>query len=127
AVGAAVSEVEVDSRTGAFELLRTDILHDVGNSINAGINRGQVEGGFIQGLGWLTTEELVWDKDGCLLSHSPDTYKIPAIGDIPKDFRVAFLTDAEQAGNIYGSKAVGEPPLILAISVREAIRDAKQE
>ncbi len=124
AVGAAVSEVEVDSRTGAFELLRTDILHDVGTSINAGINRGQVEGGFIQGLGWLTTEELVWDKDGCLLTHSPDTYKIPAIGDIPKDFRVAFLTDAEQAGNIYGSKAVGEPPLMLAISVREAIRDA---
>jgi xanthine dehydrogenase molybdopterin binding subunit/xanthine dehydrogenase small subunit len=124
AIGAAVTEVEVDSRTGGFQLLRTDILHDVGTSINTGINRGQVEGGFIQGLGWLTTEELVWDKDGCLLTHSPDTYKIPAIGDIPKDFRVAFLTEAEQPGNIYGSKAVGEPPLMLAISVREAIRDA---
>jgi xanthine dehydrogenase molybdopterin binding subunit/xanthine dehydrogenase small subunit len=124
AVGAAVSEVEVDSRTGAFQLLRTDILHDVGTSINLGINRGQIEGGFIQGLGWLTVEELVWDKQGRLLTHSPDTYKIPAIGDIPRDFRVAFLSEAEQPGNIYGSKAVGEPPLMLAISVREAIRDA---
>jgi xanthine dehydrogenase molybdopterin binding subunit/xanthine dehydrogenase small subunit len=124
AVGAAVSEVEVDSRTGAFQLLRTDILHDVGTSINPGINRGQIEGGFVQGIGWLTIEELVWDEQGRLLTHSPDTYKIPAIGDIPKDFRVAFLTDAEQPGNIYGSKAVGEPPLMLAISVREAIRDA---
>jgi xanthine dehydrogenase molybdopterin binding subunit/xanthine dehydrogenase small subunit len=124
AIGAAVTEVEVDSRTGAFQLLRTDILHDVGTSINPAINRGQIEGGFIQGLGWLTVEELVWDKEGCLLTHSPDTYKIPAIGDIPKDFRVAFLSDAEQPGNIYGSKAVGEPPLMLAISVREAIRDA---
>ena len=124
AIGAAVTEVEVDSRTGAFQLLRTDILHDVGTSINPGINRGQIEGGFIQGLGWLTVEELVWDKEGRLLTHSPDTYKIPAIGDIPKDFRVSFLTDADQPGNIYGSKAVGEPPLMLAISVREAIRDA---
>ena len=124
AVGAAVSEVEVDSRTGAFQLLRTDILHDAGTSINLGINRGQIEGGFIQGLGWLTVEELVWDKEGRLLTHSPDTYKIPAIGDIPRDFRVAFLAEAEQPGNIYGSKAVGEPPLMLAISVREAIRDA---
>jgi xanthine dehydrogenase large subunit len=124
AIGAAVSEVEIDSRTGAFQLLRTDILHDVGNSINAGINRGQIEGGFVQGLGWLTVEELVWDKEGRLLTHSPDTYKIPAIGDIPRDFRVSFLTDAAQPGNIYGSKAVGEPPLMLAISVREAIRDA---
>jgi xanthine dehydrogenase large subunit len=124
AVGAAVSEVEVDSRTGAFQLLRTDILHDVGTSINPGINRGQIEGGFIQGLGWLTVEELVWDEQGRLLTHSPDTYKIPAIGDIPKDFRIAFLSDAGQPGNIYGSKAVGEPPLMLAISVREAIRAA---
>lgn len=124
AIGAAVSEVEIDSRTGTFQLLRTDILHDVGRSINPGINRGQIEGGFIQGLGWLTVEELVWDRQGRLLTHSPDTYKIPAIGDIPKDFRVAFLTDAEQPGNIYGSKAVGEPPLMLAISVREALRDA---
>jgi xanthine dehydrogenase molybdopterin binding subunit/xanthine dehydrogenase small subunit len=124
AVGAAVSEVEVDGFTGMHRLLRTDILHDVGNSINPAINRGQIEGGFVQGAGWLTCEELVWDKEGRLLTHSPDTYKIPAIGDRPRDFRVAFLTDAAQSGVIHGSKAVGEPPLMLAISVREALRDA---
>jgi xanthine dehydrogenase molybdopterin-binding subunit B len=124
AVGAAVAEVEIDARTGMLRLLRSDILHDAGDSINQAINRGQVEGGFIQGVGWLTTEELVWDGTGRLLTHSPDTYKIPAIGDIPPDFRVSFLTRATQPNNIYGSKAVGEPPLMLAISVREAIRDA---
>jgi xanthine dehydrogenase molybdopterin binding subunit len=124
AVGAAVAEVEIDARTGMLRLLRSDILHDAGDSINQAINRGQVEGGFIQGVGWLTTEELVWDGTGRLLTHSPDTYKIPAIGDIPPDFRVSFLTFATQPNNIYGSKAVGEPPLMLAISVREAIRDA---
>jgi len=124
AVGAAVSEVEVDGFTGMHRLLRTDVLHDVGNSINPAINRGQIEGGFVQGAGWLTCEELVWDKEGRLLTHSPDTYKIPAIGDRPRDFRVAFLTDAAQPGTIHGSKAVGEPPLMLAISVREALRDA---
>jgi xanthine dehydrogenase molybdopterin-binding subunit B len=124
AVGAAVSEVEIDGRTGMMRLLRVDILHDAGDSINPGINRGQVEGGFIQGAGWLTTEALMWDQEGRLLTHSPDTYKIPAVGDIPSDFRVAFLSHASQANTIYGSKAVGEPPLMLAISVREAIRDA---
>lgn len=124
AVGAAVSEVEIDGRTGMMRLLRVDILHDVGNSINPAVNRGQVEGGFVQGLGWLTVEELVWDQAGRLLTHSPDTYKIPAIGDVPLDFRVEFLSEATQANNIYGSKAVGEPPLMLAISVREAIREA---
>ncbi len=124
AVGAAVSEVEVDGFTGMMRVLRTDILHDVGDSINAGINRGQIEGGFVQGMGWLTAEELVWDKDGRLLTHSPDTYKIPAIGDMPREFNVAFLANATQPNTIFGSKAVGEPPLMLAISVREAIRDA---
>jgi xanthine dehydrogenase molybdopterin binding subunit/xanthine dehydrogenase small subunit len=123
-VGAAVSEVEVDGFTGMTRVLRTDILHDVGDSINAGINRGQIEGGFVQGLGWLTAEELVWDKDGKLLTHSPDTYKIPAIGDVPREFNVSFLANATQRNTIFGSKAVGEPPLMLAISVREAIRDA---
>ena len=123
-VGAAVSEVEVDGFTGMMRVLRTDILHDVGDSINAGINRGQIEGGFVQGMGWLTAEELVWDKDGKLLTHSPDTYKIPAIGDTPREFNVAFLANATQRNTIFGSKAVGEPPLMLAISVREAIRDA---
>jgi xanthine dehydrogenase molybdopterin binding subunit/xanthine dehydrogenase small subunit len=124
AVGAAVSEVEVDGFTGMIRLLRTDILHDVGEPINAAVARGQVEGGFVQGAGWLTCEELVWNKDGVLLTHSPDTYKIPAVGDRPRDFRVAFLSDAAQPNTIFGSKAVGEPPLMLAISVREAIRDA---
>lgn len=123
AVGAAVSEVEGDLHTGMVRLLRTDILHDVGDPINAGIARGQVEGGFIQGMGWLTMEELLWNKEGALLTHSPDTYKIPAYGDTPPDFRVAFLSSAAQPNVIHGSKAVGEPPLMLAISVREAIRD----
>ena len=124
AVGAAVTEVEVEGTTGMIEVRRVDILHDAGDSINEGINRGQVEGGFVQGVGWLTTEELVWDAQGRLLTHSPDTYKIPAIGDRPLEFNVAFLKNATQPGNIYGSKAVGEPPLMLAISAREAIRDA---
>lgn len=124
AVGAAVTEVELDSHTGMMQLLRVDILHDVGESINTAVNRGQIEGGFIQGMGWLTMEELVWDAKGKLLTHSPDTYKIPAIGDVPADLRIEFLSNAAQPNNIYGTKAVGEPPLMLAISVREAIRDA---
>ncbi|MDB6028137.1 MAG: Xanthine dehydrogenase, molybdenum binding subunit protein, partial [Verrucomicrobiales bacterium] len=124
AVGAAATEVEVDGFTGMTRVLRTDILHDVGNSINAGINRGQIEGGFVQGMGWLTCEELVWDDKGRLLTHSPDTYKIPAIGDTPLELNVSFLSEAAQPNTIHGSKAVGEPPLMLAISVREAIRDA---
>ncbi len=124
ACGAAVSEAAVCGFTGAARLLRTDILHDVGDSLAAGVDRGQIEGGFVQGLGWLTVEELKWDAAGRLLTHSPDTYKIPAVGDAPADFRVAFLRDAHQPGVIGGSKAVGEPPLMLAISAREAIRDA---
>jgi len=124
ACGAAVSEVEVDGFTGMMRVLRTDILHDVGDSINEGVNRGQVEGGFVQGLGWLTTEELKWDEQGRLLTHSPDTYKIPAVGDMPQVFNVTLLKNAAQRGVVYGSKAVGEPPFMLAISVREAIRDA---
>jgi xanthine dehydrogenase molybdopterin binding subunit/xanthine dehydrogenase small subunit len=124
ACGAAVTEVEVDGFTGMMQVRRLDILHDCGSSLNEGVDRGQVEGGFVQGMGWLTGEELIWDSQGRLLTHSPDTYKIPAIGDVPKDFRVRFLSDAAQAGVVHGSKAVGEPPLMLAISVREAIRDA---
>jgi xanthine dehydrogenase large subunit len=124
ACGAAVTEVEVDGFTGMTQVLRTDILHDVGDPINAGVSRGQVEGGFLQGLGWLTCEELKWDEWGQLLTHSPDTYKIPAIGDMPRVFKVSFLQQATQANVVHGSKAVGEPPLMLAISVREAIRDA---
>jgi xanthine dehydrogenase molybdopterin-binding subunit B len=124
AYGAAVTEVEVDGFTGMTQVLRVDILQDVGDSINAGVNRGQVEGGFVQGMGWLTGEELKWDDKGRLLTHSPDTYKIPSIGDVPREFHVKFLENATQGNVIHGSKAVGEPPLMLAISVREAIRDA---
>jgi xanthine dehydrogenase molybdopterin binding subunit/xanthine dehydrogenase small subunit len=124
AVGAAVTEVEIDGFTGATHIRRVDILHDVGDAINHGIALGQVEGGFVQGAGWLTNEELVWDSEGRLLTHSPDTYKIPAVGDTPEIFNVAFLKDATQPNVVHGSKAVGEPPLMLAISVREAIRDA---
>jgi xanthine dehydrogenase small subunit len=124
ACGAAVTEVEVDGFTGMHRVLRVDILHDTGNSINEGVNRGQIEGGFVQGLGWLTTEELKWNDEGQLLTHSPDTYKIPSVGDTPQIFNVTLLKNATQKNVIHGSKAVGEPPLMLAISVREAIRDA---
>jgi xanthine dehydrogenase molybdopterin binding subunit/xanthine dehydrogenase small subunit len=124
AVGAAVTEVEVDGFTGMSRILRADILHDAGDSINPGVNLGQIEGGFVQGAGWLTCEELLWDHTGRLLTHSPDTYKIPAVGDRPIEFHVQFLKSATQPNTIHGSKAVGEPPLMLAISVREAIRDA---
>jgi xanthine dehydrogenase molybdopterin-binding subunit B len=124
AVGAAVTEVEVDGFTGMTQILRTDILHDAGDSINPGINLGQIECGYVQGAGWLTCEELIWDKEGRLLTHSPDTYKIPAVNDRPREFNVRFLENATQRLTIHGSKAVGEPPLMLAISVREAIRDA---
>jgi xanthine dehydrogenase large subunit len=123
-IGAAVTEVEIDGRSGVHQLLRVDILHDVGDSINPAVNRGQIEGGFVQGAGWLTTEQVAWDPAGRLLTHSPDTYKIPAFGDVPREFRVSFLSEATQTNNVYGSKAVGEPPLMLALSVREAIRDA---
>jgi xanthine dehydrogenase molybdopterin binding subunit/xanthine dehydrogenase small subunit len=124
AVGAAVTEVEIDGFTGMTKILRTDILHDAGDSLNPGINLGQIEGGFVQGAGWLTCEELIWNEQGVLLTHSPDTYKIPAVGDRPLEFNVQFLKNATQKNTILGSKAVGEPPLMLAISVREAIRNA---
>jgi xanthine dehydrogenase molybdopterin-binding subunit B len=124
ACGAAVSEVEVDVHTGMSRVRRVDIVHDVGDSLNLGVDRGQIEGGFVQGMGWLTSEELKWDDQGRLLTHSASTYQIPAISDAPVDFRVSLLSGAAQPGTIHGSKAVGEPPLMLAISVREAIRDA---
>ena len=122
--GMAVSEVMIDVLTGRHSLLRTDILQDVGDSLNPGIDKGQVEGGFVQGLGWVTTEEMKWDKRGNQLTHSPDTYKIPTVNDIPKDFRVELLADASNEGTIRRSKAVGEPPLMLAFSVWLAIKDA---
>jgi len=123
--GAAVSEVMIDTLTGETDILRTDILHDVGRSINPAIDIGQIEGGFVQGAGWLTHEELCWDDDGRLLTDGPATYKIPAIGDMPKDFRVELLSDSpNDAATVFHSKAVGEPPLMLAMSVFAAIRDA---
>lgn len=124
AYGAAVSEVEVDGYSGMKRLRRVDILHDVGDTLNPGIDRGQIEGGFLQGVGWLTGEDLKWDARGRLLTHSASTYQIPAISDAPVVFNVTLLPDAAQQGTIHGSKAVGEPPLMLALSVREAIRDA---
>ncbi|MCY7293886.1 xanthine dehydrogenase molybdopterin binding subunit [Alteromonas sp. a30] len=122
--GAAVSEVTLDTLTGEYKVERVDILHDVGNSINPSLDIGQIEGGFIQGMGWLTTEELVWDEKGRLLSQNPATYKIPAIGDLPKIFNVELFDQANPEDTIYHSKAVGEPPFMLAISVWSAIKDA---
>lgn len=125
AYGAAVSEVTVDTLTGEYKVDRVDILHDVGRSLNPAIDLGQVEGGFIQGMGWLTTEELWWDNKGNLRTHAPSTYKIPTCSDRPKDLRVKLLEGrANPEQTIYRSKAVGEPPLMLAISVLHALSDA---
>ncbi|MBX2882045.1 MAG: xanthine dehydrogenase molybdopterin binding subunit [Granulosicoccus sp.] len=123
--GAAVSEVMIDILTGETEILRADVLHDVGNSINPAIDIGQIEGGFVQGAGWLTVEELHWNEKGQLLTDSPATYKIPAISDMPQEFNVELLENSpNDVATIFRSKAVGEPPLMLAISVFSAIRDA---
>jgi xanthine dehydrogenase large subunit len=124
AYGAAVSEVVVDTLSGEWKLLRADLLHDVGCSINPAIDIGQIEGGFIQGMGWLTTEELWWNEDGRLMTHAPSTYKIPAVSDTPADFRVALYRNDNAEPTVFRSKAVGEPPLLLAFSVFLAIRDA---
>lgn len=124
ACGAAVSEVVIDTLTGEHKLLRVDILHDVGKSINPAIDRGQIEGGFVQGMGWLTTEELCWDESGHLTTHAPSTYKIPVCSDVPEDFRVSLLEAANKEDVIYRSKAVGEPPLMLSLSVFFALKDA---
>jgi len=125
AYGAAVSEVIVDSLSGEHRLLRADILHDCGKSLNPAIDKGQIEGGFIQGVGWLTTEELWWNENGELKTHAPSTYKIPVCSDLPVDFRVRMLeSTANTEETIYRSKAVGEPPLMLCLSVYHALRDA---
>jgi xanthine dehydrogenase molybdopterin binding subunit/xanthine dehydrogenase small subunit len=124
ACGAAVAEVEVDGFNGMHRVLRVDVVHDVGSSLNPGVDRGQIEGGLVQGIGWLTREELLWDKQGRILTHSASTYQIPAISDAPVEMNVTLLPRAGHDGAIYGSKASGEPPLMLAFSVREAIRDA---
>ncbi|BBN96703.1 dehydrogenase (plasmid) [Deinococcus grandis] len=127
--GASVTEVELDGFTGAYRVLRADLLHDVGDSLSPLIDLGQVEGGYLQGLGWLTLEELKWDEStgagrGRLLTQAASTYKLPSLSELPADFRAALLRQATETGVVYGSKAVGEPPLMLAISAREAIRAA---
>ena len=122
--GAAVSEVELDGFTGDSRLLRVDILEDAGTSISPIVDRGQIEGGFIQGVGWMMIEELLWDAQGRVATAGASTYKLPSWSEIPAKFNVNFLERAAQPGVVFGSKAVGEPPLMLAISVREAIRDA---
>jgi len=124
AYGAAVAEVVVDTLTGEWKLLRADALYDAGNSLNPAIDIGQVEGAFIQGMGWLTTEELWWNPAGALKTHAPSTYKIPGISDCPQDFRVRLFNNRNVEDSIHRSKAVGEPPLLLPFSVFFAIRDA---
>ncbi|WP_317203085.1 xanthine dehydrogenase molybdopterin binding subunit [Janthinobacterium sp.] len=124
AYGAAVSEVIVDTLTGEWKLLRADALYDAGKSLNPAIDLGQVEGAFIQGMGWLTTEELWWNAGGKLMTHAPSTYKIPGVSDCPEDFRVRLFDNRNVEDSIHSSKAVGEPPLLLPFSVFFAIRDA---
>jgi xanthine dehydrogenase large subunit len=125
AYGAAVSEVSVDTLTGEYMVERVDILHETGRSLNPAIDLGQIEGGFVQGMGWLTTEELWWDDKGRLRTHAPSTYKIPLVSDRPKVFNVRLADWAENAEpTVHRSKAVGEPPFMLAISVLHALSDA---
>ncbi|MBA3780609.1 MAG: xanthine dehydrogenase molybdopterin binding subunit [Nocardioides sp.] len=129
AYGAAATEVEVDGFTGAYATRRVDIVHDVGDSLSPLIDIGQIEGGFVQGAGWLTLEDLRWDESdgphrGRLATQAASTYKLPSFSEMPQDFRVALLDRAHEDGAVYGSKAVGEPPLMLAFSVREALREA---
>ncbi|CUR61023.1 xanthine dehydrogenase, large subunit [metagenome] len=129
AYGAAAAEVEVDGFTGAHRTRRVDIVHDVGDSLSPLVDLGQVEGGFVQGMGWLTLEDLRWDESdgagrGRLTTQSASTYKLPSLGELPDELHVALLEHAHEDGVVYGSKAVGEPPLMLAFAVREALREA---
>ncbi|WP_112323962.1 xanthine dehydrogenase molybdopterin binding subunit [Oceanibium sediminis] len=124
AYGAAVSEVSIDTLTGEYRIERADILHDVGQSLNPALDIGQVEGGYVQGAGWLTTEELVWNDAGALTTHAPSTYKIPATSDRPRIFNVALWDGANTEATIHKSKAVGEPPLMLGTSVLMALSHA---
>jgi len=129
AYGAAAAEVEVDGFTGAYRLRRADIVHDVGDSLSPLIDLGQIEGGFVQGVGWLTLEELLWDETdgphrGRLNTQAASTYKIPSFSEMPPQFNVHLFEQATESGVVYGSKAVGEPPLMEAFSVREALRQA---
>jgi xanthine dehydrogenase large subunit len=121
--GAAVAEVLVDRLTGAVRVTRVDVLMDLGRPINPAVDRGQVVGGFVQGLGWATTEELRYSPTGELLTCSPSNYKVPAVTDVPDDFRVEFL-ETENPEHVYAGKAVGEPPFVLGLSVWAAVKDA---
>ncbi|MGL4310266.1 MAG: xanthine dehydrogenase molybdopterin binding subunit [Paracoccaceae bacterium] len=124
AYGAALTEVVIDTLTGENRILRTDILHDCGDSLNPALDIGQIEGAYVQGAGWLTTEELVWDAKGRLMTHAPSTYKIPAYSDQPPVFNVALYENRNREATVYRSKAVGEPPLMLGISALMALSDA---
>jgi xanthine dehydrogenase large subunit len=129
AYGAAAAEVEVDGFTGGYTTRRVDIVHDVGDSLSPLVDLGQIEGGFVQGAGWLTLEDLRWDESsgpgrGRLTTQAASTYKLPSFSEMPAEFNVTLLDRAHEDGVVYGSKAVGEPPLMLAFSVREALRDA---
>ncbi|WP_329376565.1 xanthine dehydrogenase molybdopterin binding subunit [Streptomyces sp. NBC_01351] len=130
--GAAATEVEVDGFTGAYRIRRVDIVHDVGDSLSPMIDIGQVEGGFVQGAGWLTLEDMRWDSSdgpnrGRLLTQAASTYKLPSFSEMPEEFNVTLMENATEEGSVYGSKAVGEPPLMLAFAVREALRQAVGE
>ncbi len=129
AYGAAATEVEVDGFTGKYRTRRVDIVHDVGDSLSPLIDLGQIEGGFVQGAGWMTLEDLRWDTSdgpgrGRLLTQAASTYKLPSFSEMPEEFNVEMLLNATESGAVYGSKAVGEPPLMLSFSVREALRQA---
>lgn len=124
ALGAACSEVQIDTLTGEYDVLRTDIIHDVGKSLNEAIDIGQIEGGFIQGMGWLTTEDLSWDASGRVISNGPANYKIPTAADMPNIFNTRLFDRPNEEATIYNSKAVGEPPLMLGMAVWLALRDA---
>ncbi len=122
--GASVSEVEIDTRTGEWWLKAVDIVHDAGKSINPALDKGQIEGAYVQGMGWLTMEECIWDKKGKFLTHGPSTYKIPVAGDVPEHFKVTLFDGSNLKPTPFNSKAVGEPPFMLALSTFFALRDA---
>jgi len=122
--GAAVSEVLIDTLTGENKILSVDILHDHGRAINPAIEKGQIEGGFVQGAGWLTIEEVNWKANGELTTHSPSTYKIPAVNDMPEKFNIKIFKNMNKENVVNKSKTTGEPPLMLGMSVFFAIKDA---
>jgi xanthine dehydrogenase large subunit len=122
--GASVSEVEIDTRTGELWIKAVDIVHDAGRSINPALDKGQIEGAYIQGMGWLTMEEIIWDKKGKLLTHGPSTYKIPVAGDVPEHFNITLFDGSNVKPTPFNSKAVGEPPFMLGLSTFFAVRDA---